>query len=150
MTDVTAAAAPTTGQKVAAETLGTFVLVFLGCGSVVFASQTSAPSTVTTVGLTFGVAVMVMVYAVGRVSGGHFNPAVSVGAAVGGRMAWNQVPVYVLSQLVGAIVGAAALVLVAQGFGGFTTAQGVGQNDAIDFAMSHLMSSANHMTNCMM
>jgi aquaporin Z len=71
----------TTPQKIAAEVLGTFVLVFFGCGSVTFASQGIGGVDFAAVGLTFGLAVMVMAYAVGRVSGAHFNPAVSVGAA---------------------------------------------------------------------
>ena len=128
MSDATAATPPTTGQKITAELLGTFVLVLLGCGSVVFGGQPGAASTTTTIGLTFGLAVTVMVYAVGRISGGHFNPAVSVGAAMGGRMAWRQVPVYVGAQLAGAILGATVLFVVAQGFGGFRAEGGMGQN----------------------
>ena len=128
MSDVTAVSAPTTGQKIAAEAIGTFVLVLFGCGSVVFASEGSAPSTVTTIALAFGLSVTVMAYAVGRISGGHFNPAVSVGAAMGGRMAWNQVPVYVLGQLGGAILGGAVLFALAHGFSGFSAEGNMGQN----------------------
>jgi len=121
-------ALPTTQQKLTAEAIGTFVLVFFGCGSVVYATQTDAPSTTTTIGLTFGVAVMVMVYAFGRVSGGHFNPAISVGAAMGGRMPWNGVGLYVVAQLVGAVVGALALFILMQGFDGFDAEGHMGQN----------------------
>ena len=99
-----APAATTTGQKVAAELIGTFVLVLFGCGSVVIAA------TYVAIALAFGLAVLVMVYAFGRVSGGHFNPAVSVGAAISGRIAWRQVPVYVVAQLGGAILGGARAV----------------------------------------
>jgi len=74
-------------QKLIAEVIGTFVLVFLGCGSVIYPQFGDLPNTITTVGLTFGVAVMVMAYAFGRVSGAHFNPAVSVGAAGDGDAA---------------------------------------------------------------
>ena len=102
-------------QKLSAEVLGTFVLVFFGCGSVVYASTAGATFTVTTVGLTFGLAVLVMAYAFGRVSGAHFNPAVSVGAAISGRMAWRQVVLYVVAQLVGAIIGGLALYVLMQG-----------------------------------
>ena len=118
----------TTVQKVSAETLGTFVLVFFGCGSVVFSSNIIGGSDYTAVGLTFGLAVMLMAYAVGRISGGHFNPAVSVGAAIGGRMSWRQVPVYVGSQLVGAIVAALVLFVLAQGIDGFDSTGNMGQN----------------------
>ncbi len=114
-------------QKLTAEVLGTFVLVFFGCGSVVYASRINA-ATIGTVGLTFGVAVMVMVYAFGRVSGAHFNPAVSVGAAMGGRMAWRHVGLYVVAQLVGAIVGALLLFVLMQGFEGFEAKGNMGQN----------------------
>jgi aquaporin Z len=115
-------------QKLTAEVIGTFVLVFFGCGSVVYATATQAISTVTTVGLTFGVAVLVMVYAFGRVSGAHFNPAVSVGAAVGGRMPWAQAGLYIIAQLVGAILGAFVLFLLMHGFDGFVAEGHMGQN----------------------
>lgn len=120
--------APALRQKLAAEVIGTFVLVFFGCGSITYASELDARSTVTTVGLTFGLAVLVMVYAFGRVSGAHFNPAVSVGAAVGGRMAWAQAGFYVLAQLVGAVLGALVLFLLMQGFEGFDAEGHMGQN----------------------
>ncbi|WP_193609561.1 MIP/aquaporin family protein [Nocardioides lijunqiniae] len=120
---------PTTAQKFIAETLGTFVLVFLGCGSVLLAALAAGsvesagdfatlPSIVS-IGLSFGLAVALMSYAVGRISGGHFNPAVTVGAALSGRMAWNQVPMYVGAQLLGAIVAGGALLVVGLGFDSF-------------------------------
>ncbi|WP_081794993.1 MIP/aquaporin family protein [Nocardioides sp. URHA0020] len=114
-------------QKLTAEVLGTFVLVLFGCGSVVYAGQAGAAS-IGTIGLTFGIAVMVMVYAFGRVSGAHFNPAVSVGAAVGGRMPWREVGLYVVAQVVGAVVGALALFVLMQGFDDFTAKGNMGQN----------------------
>ncbi len=121
-----------TQQKVAAEVLGTFVLVLFGCGSVVMFGETAADSgfvsTTTTIGLAFGLALTVMIYAVGRISGAHFNPAVSVGAAIGGRLAWNHVPTYVASQLVGAVLGAAVLFGLAHGFDGFSARGNMGQN----------------------
>ena len=121
-----------TQQVVAAEVLGTFVLVLFGCGSVVVWSETAGDgglaATTTTVGLTFGLALMVMIYAVGRISGAHFNPAVSVGAALGGRLPWHQVPVYVAAQLAGAILGAAVLFGLMQGFDGFSAEGNLGQN----------------------
>lgn len=121
-----------TRQLVAAELIGAFVLVLFGCGSAVFATEATESggffTTATTVGLTFGLALMVMIYAVGRVSGAHFNPAVSVGAAMGGRLAWNQVPVYVASQLVGAALGAAVLFGLLHGFEGFDAEGNMAQN----------------------
>ena len=118
----------TTVQKVSAEALGTFVLVFFGCGSVVYAGNGFQSFDIVAVGLTFGLAVMFMAYAVGRISGGHFNPAVTVGAAMGGRMSWKQVPIYVGSQLAGAIVAGLALFVLLQGYDGFEAEGSMGQN----------------------
>lgn len=121
-----------TRQLVAAELIGTFVLVLFGCGSIVFATEAAEGgalfSTATTVGLTFGLTLMAMMYAFSRVSGAHFNPAVSVGAAMGGRLAWHQVPVYVAAQLVGAILGATVLFGLLHGFEGFDAEGNMGQN----------------------
>lgn len=121
-------ALPGLQQKLTAEVLGTFVLVFFGCGSAVYAGMVDAPSTTTTIGLTFGLAVVVMAYAFGRVSGAHFNPAVSVGAGVSGRLPWSQVGFYALAQLVGAFLGALMLFLLLQGFEGFEAEGNMGQN----------------------
>lgn len=115
-------------QKLGAEVIGTFVLVFFGCGSVVYPQFGELPSTITTIGLTFGVAVMVMAYAFGRVSGAHFNPAVSLGAAISGRMTWKNVGPYVVAQLAGALLGALMLYLLLQGFEGFEAEGNMGQN----------------------
>ena len=111
--------APTMAQKVAAEVLGTFVLVLFGVG----AASISGGDYVAT-GLSFGLAVLVMAYAVGRVSGGHFNPAVSLGAAVGGRISWREAGIYMLSQLGGAILAGFTLWVLVHGFAGF---ESVGQ-----------------------
>ena len=66
-------------------------------------------------GLAFGLTITLMVYAFGRISGGHFNPAVSVGAALGGRIAWKDAGLYAAAQVVGAIVGALVLMILALG-----------------------------------
>ncbi len=118
----------TTPHKIAAEVLGTFVLVFLGCGSVIYNGTGNGDFDIVSVGLTFGLAVMVMAYAVGRISGAHFNPAVSVGAALGGRMSWRQVPLYVGAQLAGAIVAGLALFVLMQGYEVFEAEGNMGQN----------------------
>lgn len=94
---------PTIGHKVAAEALGTYVLVLFGVGVAVMSGE------YLTTGLAFGLTVLVMASAVGRVSGGHFNPAVTLGAAVSGRLGWGQVPVYWASQVAGGILAAASL-----------------------------------------
>ncbi len=115
--------APTLAQKVAAEVLGTFVLVLFGVG----AAKISGGDYVAT-GLSFGLAVLVMAYAVGRISGGHFNPAVSLGAAVGGRIAWREAGIYMLSQLGGAILAGFTLWVLFHGFDGFESSGNMGQN----------------------
>lgn len=114
---------PTTGQKFTAELLGTFVLVFFGCG----AALISGGDYVAT-GLTFGLTVVVMAYAVGRISGGHFNPAVTLGAVLGGRLPWNQVGIYWAAQLAGGLVAGAVLFGLMHGFEGFTAEGRMAQN----------------------
>src|SRR3954454_21321697 len=114
----------TTVQKVAAEALGTFVLVFIGCGTAIFSGGDYVA-----IGLAFGLTVLAGAYAFGRVSGAHFNPAVSVGAALGGRVAWKQVPVYVGAQLSGAIVAGLSLFVIVHADDGYDVGvSGLGQN----------------------
>jgi aquaporin Z len=125
---------PDIAQKLIAEALGTFVLVFFGVGSVVILSAAvrNQPGItfidLTAIGLSFGIAVMVMVYAVGRISGGHFNPAVSLGAAIGGRVAWAEALAYMVVQVVSAIIAAGVLALVAEGYPGFSPSGRMGAN----------------------
>lgn len=124
MTDATSTDdTPTTGQKFAAEVLGTFVLVFFGVG----AALMSGGDYITT-GLTFGLTVVVMAYAVGRISGGHFNPAVTLGAVLGGRLPWNSLPLYVGAQLVGGLLAGAALFGLMHGFAGYSSEGAIGAN----------------------
>ena len=118
--------APTMTQKLAAEFIGTLVLVLFGCGAAVSASvwaglnaNSRGAAFIGTVGLAFGLAIVVLVYAFGRVSGGHFNPAVSVGAAVSGRISWLEAGYYAAAQIVGAIIGAFLLWIIAHGFKGY-------------------------------
>jgi aquaporin Z len=113
----------TTAQKLVAELLGTFVLVFFGVGT---ALMWGADPLITA--LAFGLSFMVMVYAVGRVSGGHFNPAVSVGLAMGGRIPWREVPPYVGAQVGGGILAACVLFGLKQGGPYFDTTGNFGQN----------------------
>ena len=118
----------TTAQKIAAEVIGTFVLVLFGCGSVVFANNAIGGGDFTAVGLTFGLAVLIGAYAFGRISGAHFNPAVTVGAAAGGRLSWRQVPLYMAAQLGGAVLAGLVLFVLLQGFDGFDATNNMGQN----------------------
>lgn len=108
-------------NRLLAELLGTFWLVFGGCGAAVLAAAFPQLGIgFVGVSLAFGLTVLTMAYAVGHISGGHFNPAVSVGLATAGRFAWKDLPGYVIAQLIGAIAAAAVLYLIASGKAGWT------------------------------
>jgi aquaporin Z len=116
-------------RKVTAEFFGTFWLVFGGCGSAVLAA--TFPSTgigFAGVALAFGLTVVTMAYAVGHISGGHFNPAVTIGLFAGGRISASSVLPYILAQLCGAIVAAAVLYAIATGKTGFDLSAGFAAN----------------------
>lgn len=145
MNDAMAEIAPTQVQKLAAEAIGTFVLVVFGVGAVMGSAQFGASFgggggfiDYSSVALAFGIAVIVMIYSFGRISGGHFNPAVSVGAAVSGRISWKDAGLYSAAQVVGGVVGAIvlALILVAGDtgyeFGDFLGANGFGDQGNIE------------------
>jgi aquaporin Z len=107
-------------QKLSAEFFGTFWLVFGGCGSAVLAAAFPALGIgFTGVALAFGLTVVTMAYAVGHISGGHFNPAVTVGLCAGGRFPAKDVAPYIIVQIAGGIAAAAVLYLVASGKEGF-------------------------------
>lgn len=118
---------PALGHRLGAEALGTFWLVFGGCGSAVFAAHVLSkdPTPVNLgigfvgVALAFGLTVLTMAYAVGHVSGGHFNPAVTIGCAVAKRFAWKDVPAYVITQVVAGLVAGAVILAIASGKDGF-------------------------------
>lgn len=96
-------------RKLVAEFVGTFTLVFAGCGAVVANAHTGGAVTHVGIALTFGLAVCVMIYATGHLSGAHFNPAVSIGFASAGRFPWREVPAYIFAQCAAAIVAIALL-----------------------------------------
>jgi glycerol uptake facilitator len=105
----------TSVQKLAAEVIGTAFLVFVGVGSVpaTLILNGSAPFTMADLGmisLAFGTIVVATVYALGHVSGNHINPAVTLGFAITGKFPWRMVPAYIGAQLVGAVIGAAAII----------------------------------------
>jgi len=113
-------------KKIIAEFIGTFWLVFGGCGSAVFAAAVlSADNTFPLgigfvgVSLAFGLTVLTMAYAVGHISGGHFNPAVSFGLWAAGRFPSGNLLPYILAQVLGGILGAAIIYLIAIGQPGF-------------------------------
>jgi aquaporin Z len=116
-------------KKLAAEFFGTFWLVLGGCGSAVLAAAFPEVGIgLAGVSLAFGLTVLTMAYAVGHISGGHFNPAVSVGLATAGRFAWKDLPGYVIAQCAGAIVAAVVLYLIATGKAGVTGVGGFASN----------------------
>ena len=116
-------------RKLSAEAIGTFWLTLGGCGSAVIAAGFPQVGIgLVGVSLAFGLTVVTMAYAIGHVAGCHLNPAVTVGLAAGGRFPANQIGPYVAAQVVGAIVGAAVLYLIASGAPGFDVAKGFASN----------------------
>lgn len=112
-----------TSRKWSAEFAGTFWLTFGGCGSAVLAAAFPELGIgFAGVSLAFGLTVLSGAYAFGPISGGHFNPAVSVGLAVAGRFRWSELPGYVVAQVLGAMLAAALLYLIANGRPGFDVA----------------------------
>ena len=111
------------GKKLAAEFLGTFWLVLGGCGSAVLAAAFPQVGIgLLGVSLAFGLTVLTMAYAVGHISGGHFNPAVTVGLCTARRIPASEVLPYIVAQVIGAVGAAAVLYLIASGQTGFDAA----------------------------
>ncbi|GLS30417.1 aquaporin Z [Mesorhizobium albiziae] len=116
-------------KRLLAEFLGTFWLVFGGCGSAVLAAAFPELGIgFSGVALAFGLTVLTMAYAVGGISGGHFNPAVSVGLFTAGRLPAGDLIPYVVAQVVGAIVASAVLYLIVTGKADFTSIGGFATN----------------------
>lgn len=116
-------------KRAAAEFVGTFWLVFGGCGSAVLAAgYPSLGIGFVGVSLAFGLTVLTMAFAIGHVSGCHLNPAVSVGLVVGKRFPISELPVYVIAQVLGAIAGSGVLYLIASGKPGFSLSGGFASN----------------------
>src|SRR5688572_17775886 len=128
---------PPLKNKLLAEFFGTFWLTFGGCGSAVLAAKflAQAGSTPLNLGigllgvsLAFGLTVLTMAYAVGVISGGHFNPAVSLGLAVAGRFPWRALIPYVIAQVLGALLAGLVLYLIASGKADFAGTGGFASN----------------------
>jgi aquaporin Z len=116
-------------NRLAAEFIGTFWLVFGGCGSAVIAAAFPKVGIgLLGVALAFGLTVLTMAYALGHISGGHFNPAVTIGLWLGKRFDAREVLPYIVTQVVAAIAAAAVLFVVANGKAGFTTKDGFAAN----------------------
>jgi aquaporin Z len=116
-------------KRLGAEAIGTFWLVFGGCGSAVLAAAFPEVGIgLVGVSLAFGLTVLTMAYAVGHISGCHLNPAVTVGLWAGGRFPAGEVLPYIAAQVVGGVVGAGILYLIASGAAGFDIAGGLASN----------------------
>lgn len=139
-------------KKLAAEFLGTFWLVLGGCGSAVLAAKFPEVGIgLVGVSLAFGLTVVSMAYAVGHVSGGHFNPAVSFGVWAAGRMDLVTVGSYIAAQVVGGIAAAAALAYIAAGAPGFdVVASGLAANGFGEHSPGHYEMGAAFITEVVM
>ncbi|HTB11180.1 MAG TPA: aquaporin Z [Bryobacteraceae bacterium] len=116
-------------KRAFAEFIGTFWLVFGGCGSAVLAAAFPGFGIgFAGVALAFGLTVLTMAFAIGHISGCHLNPAVSVGLAVSKRFPVSELPAYVVAQVLGGIVGSAVLYVIAKGKDGFSLAGGFASN----------------------
>jgi aquaporin Z len=120
---------PSLAAKLGAEFLGTFLLVFMGCGAAILAATFLTDDGVQLgigflgVSLAFGLSLVIGVYAFGHVSGGHFNPAVSIGLAIAKRFEWKGVLPYIVTQIVAASVAGAVLFAIASGKPGFNAVE---------------------------
>jgi aquaporin Z len=127
-----------TGKKLAAEFIGTFWLVLGGCGSAVLsAAFPNVGIGLLGVALAFGLTVLTMAFAIGHISGCHLNPAVSVGLWAGGRFPAAQLPGYIISQVLGAILAAWVLYLIASGKAGFELSGGLASNGYGEHSPGH-------------
>ena len=125
---------PTMLHRLTAEFIGTFWLVLGGCGSAVFATKFASSDGMSLgigflgVSLAFGLTVLTGVYAFGTISGGHFNPAVTLGAALARRVEWKALPGYWVVQVLGGLVAGLVILVVAKGKDGFTATGNMAAN----------------------
>ena len=125
--------APTMLHRLAAEAIGTFWLVLGGCGSAVFAAKFVSGGVSVGIGflgvaLAFGLTVLTGVYAFGTISGGHFNPAVTLGAALARRVEWKALPGYWIVQVIGGLLAGLVIYFIAKGKNGFTATGNMAAN----------------------
>ena len=113
-------------QKPIAEVIGTFILVFFGCGAAVFMG---AHIGMLGISWAFGLSIVAAAYGIGAISGAHLNPAVSLGMVAAGRMSVGEAVPYIIAQVVGAVLAALAILTIASGGAGYSLAEnGLGQN----------------------
>ena len=102
-------------KKYLAEMIGTMVLVFIGCGSAIFNGGCGTPAQVLMVAIAFGVSVVAMAYTIGGISGCHINPAITLGVYLSKRMSGKDAAMYMIFQVIGAIIGSALLFGITSG-----------------------------------
>lgn len=121
-------------KKYVAEMIGTMVLVLMGCGSAVFAGATQPFASVGTLGVAFafGLAVLTMVYTIGKISGCHINPAITLGMLLSKKISGKDAGMYMVFQVIGAIIGSSILFVLAKDSGSTTTLTGAnGYHDVL-------------------
>ncbi|MCS2891014.1 MIP family channel protein [Parabacteroides faecis] len=121
-------------KKYLAEMIGTMVLVLMGCGSAVFAGTVQPFASVGTLGVAFafGLAVLTMVYTIGKISGCHINPAITLGMLLSKRISGKDAGMYMVFQVIGAIIGSSILFILAKDSGSTTTLTGAnGYHDLV-------------------
>jgi aquaporin Z len=133
---------PNLFHKLAAETIGTFWLVLGGCGSAIFTAKFHAGHYPLGIGflgvaLAFGLTVLVGVYAFGTLSGGHFNPAVTLGAALARRVEWKVLPAYWVVQVIGGLLAAVVIYFIATGKAGFSATGNMAANGYGEHSPGH-------------
>lgn len=133
---------PNLFHRLAAETIGTFWLVLGGCGSAIFSAKAHSGHYPLGIGylgvaLAFGLTVLVGVYAFGTISGGHFNPAVTLGAALARRVEWKVLPAYWIVQVIGGLLAALVIYFIARGKPGFTATGNMAPNGYGEHSPSH-------------
>ena len=137
--------------KLSAEFIGTFWLVLGGCGSAVLAAAFPEVGIgLAGVSLAFGLTVLTGAYALGPISGGHFNPAVSVGLWAGGRFPGSQLLPYIVAQVAGAVAGAGVLFVIASGNAEFSLAGGFASNGYGEHSPGHYSMAAAMLTEVVM
>ena len=138
-------------KRLAAEFVGTFWLVLGGCGSAVLAAAFPGVGIgLLGVSFAFGLTVLTMAFALGHISGGHFNPAVSLGLAVAGRFKTSDLIPYAVTQVLGAIAAAGLLYLIASGKAGFDLAGGLASNGYADHSPGKYSAQAAFVTEVVM
>jgi len=133
---------PGLGRRVASEMVGTFALVFAGCGAIVVDASHGGAIGHVGISLTFGLVVMVMIYAVGHIGGAHFNPAVTVAFASAGHFAWRDVPAYIIGQCVAATAAAFLIIFAIGGAanaGATAPAVGLAAAAVIEFVLTFFL-----------